>query len=257
MNRIQQGEFSDMSTIGFITIGYFVVGVMCLIVLYYAYKLWQEQRNALSLLILIPLIFLWLDNFAIVVGQYIGEGGLLTFITYLRYYWHWQMLPLLMIAAGILLRRGGFAFAQNKVVMALFCVVAVGFMILDVPYIFQVDFYPTCYGETFRLTTNVPQGQICEGTNPPAGISVAPIPAIGVNFTLMLVGFALWARYGFPWLALGSLFMFIAAGISQVPSFYYGPLLGNFGEPIFNAGLVAAAFKFGMQRRPDQSPVAA
>ena len=241
-----------------ITIGYFVVGVMCLVVLYYAVKLWQSQRNALSLLILIPLIFLWLDNFAIVVGKYIGEGGLLTFITYLRYYWHWQMLPLLMIAAGILLRRADFAFAQNKLVMALFCIAAVGFMILDVPYIFQVDFYPTCYGDTFRLTTNVPAGQICDPANPPpAGVSVAPIPAIAVNFTLMLVGFALWARHGFPWLALGSLFMFIAAGVSQVPSFFYGPLFGNFGEPIFNAGLVAAAFRFGVAKEQNRPPAAA
>ena len=237
-----------------ITIGYAIIAVMCLVVLYYAFKLWQEQRNALSLLILVPLLLLWLDNFAIATGKYIGEGPILTAFNYLRFYWHWQMLPLLMIVAGILLRRGGFEFAQNKIVMALFCIVAVGFMIMDVPYIFQVEFYPACYGDTFRLTINVAESQICDPNNPPPeGIFVSPLPAIAVNFALMLTGFALWWRHKFPWLALGSLFMFVAADLQQAPGFFYGPLLGNFGEPIFNAGLIAAAFRFGVAQPSDDS----
>lgn len=247
-----------MNSIGFISIGYFGIGVMCLVALYYAVNLWQQQRSALSLLILTTLIFLWLDNFAIALGQFIGEGPILTGITYIRFFWHWQMLPLLMIAAGILLRRGGFEFARSKIVMGLFCLVAVGFMVLDVPYIFQVEFYPACYGETLRLTTNVPAGDICDPANPPsAGISVAPIPAITLNFTLLVVGVALWVRHKFPWLALTSLFMFVAAGLQQVPGFYYGPLLGNFGEPIFNYGLLAAAYRFGGRQQEDAEPEAA
>lgn len=229
-----------------ITIGYSIITVMCLVALYYSAKLWLERRDAMSLLILAALSMLWLDNFAIAVGAYVGEGALLTAMSYTRYFMHWQVLPVLMIVAGLLLRKSGFAFAQNKIVMGLFCVAAVVFMAMDVPYIFQVDFYPACYGETFRLVTNVPAGQVCDPANPPpAGISVAPIPAISVNVTLMLVGFALWVRHGFKWLALSCLFMFVAAGLSQMPGFYYGQILGNLGEPIFNAGLIAAAYRFG------------
>ena len=247
-----------MGTIGFITIGYLVNGVMSLVVLYYAVKLWRLHPVALSVLILIPLIFLWLDNFAIALGQFIGEGPFLTSITYIRFYWHWQMLPLLMIVAGILLRNADFAFAQKKFVMGLFCVVAVGFMVLDVPYIFQVEFYPACYGETVRLTINVPANQICDPANPPPeGISVAPIPALGVTLALTAVGFALWARHAFPWLALTGLFMFAAGGLQQVPDFHYGPLLGNFGEPIFNAGLLAAAYRFAQRPQGDAGSQAA
>lgn len=229
-----------------ITVGYLIITVMCLVALYYSAKLWLERRDAMSLLILAALSLLWLDNFAIAVGAYVGEGLLLTSMSYARYFVHWQVLPVLMIVAGILLRRGGFAFAQNKIVMGLFCVVAVIFMAMDVPYIFQIDFYPACYGDTFRLVTNVPASQICDPANPPPqGISVAPIPAISVNVTLMIVGFALWVRHGFKWLALSCLFMFVAAGLSQMPGFYYGQILGNLGEPIFNAGLIAAAYRFG------------
>lgn len=233
-----------------ITISYLIIMVLCLVALYFSAKLWLERRDWMSGLIFAPLSLLWLDNFAVATGAYMGEGLLLTIISYLRYYIHWQVLPVLMIVAGMLLRRSGFAFAQNKIVMSLFCIAAVVFMVMDVPYIFQVEFYPACYGETFRLVTNVPASQICDPANPPPqGLSVAPIPAISVNVTLMLVGFALWIRHGFKWLALACLFMFVAAGVSQVPSFYYGPVLGNLGEPIFNAGIIAAAYRFGDKDR--------
>lgn len=229
-----------------ITAGYSIITVMCLVALYYSVRLWLERRDAMSLLILAALSLLWLDNFAIATGAFFGEGLFLTIMSYTRYYMHWQVLPVLMIVAGMLLRRGGFAFAQNKIVMGLFCVAAVVFMAMDVPYIFQVEFYPACYGETFRLVTNVPADQICDPANPPPpGISLAPIPAISINVTLMIVGFALWVRHGFKWLALSCLFMFVAAALQQAPGFYYGPLLGNLGEPIFNAGLIAAAYRFG------------
>ena len=229
-----------------ITLGYLIIGLMCFVVLYYSVQLWREQRNALSLLILIPLVFLWIDNISIAGGRYIGEGPLLNGITYILYFWHCQMLPLLMIVAGMLLRRGGFAFAQNKFVMGAFCVVAVYFMYLDVPYILDVEFYPACYGDTFRLALSVSSDQVCApGDSPIKGISVAPIPAISVSLAIMITGILLWIRHGFYWLALTSIFMFIAAGLQQAPGFYYGPLLGNFGEPIFNAGLIAAGYRFG------------
>ena len=91
-----------------ITVGYSIITVMCLVALYYSAKLWLERRDAMSLLILAALSLLWLDNFAIAVGAYVGEGILLTSMSYARYYMHWQVLPVLMIVAGILLRRGGF-----------------------------------------------------------------------------------------------------------------------------------------------------
>ena len=219
--------------------------VICLAVLYYSIKLWREQRDVITFLIFLALSLLWLDNFAIATGRFFGEGAVMTAMSYTRYYMHWQVVPVLMIVAGALLRRGGFAFAQNKIVMSIFCLIAVFFMVLDVPYIFQVEFYPACYGETLRLVTNVPDAQVCDPANPPPpGISVAPIPAITICLTMVAVGIALWVRHGFKWLALCSLFMFVAAGTSQMPGFYLGQWFGNFGEPIFNVGIIAAAYRF-------------
>lgn len=242
-----------------ITALYALNTVMCLVVLYYSIKLWREQRDVTTFLIFLALSLLWLDNFAIATGRFFGEdSAIITVMSYTRYYMHWQVVPVLMIVAGALLRRGGFEFAKNKFVMGAFCVVAVFFMALDVPYIFQVEFYPACYGETVRMVINVPANQVCDPANPPPpGISVAPIPAISICLTMIAVGIALWVRHGFKWLALCSIFMFVAAGTSQSPDFYLGQWFGNFGEPIFNVGIIMAAFRFPPVKKIEDSETAA
>ena len=194
------------------------------------------------LLTLIPLMFLWFDSFAIATGQFIGEGSLMLGVTYLRYAWHWGTLPLLIIVAGIILRRAGFKFAQNKIVMGAFCVLAVFFIVADFRYIFVVDFYPACFAETLRYVTKVTADQACSPEMAGVGMSVSTAAAIITNQILMLVGIALWVKHKWPWLALGTIAMFAAAA---TPQSLVGPILGNVGEPIFNFAVVAAAIKFG------------
>ena len=60
----------------------------------------------------------------------------------------------------------------------------------------------------------------------------------------MIMGFMMWWRDKFPWLAICCVIMFVCAGVGAAPGFYWGQLLGNVGEPIFNAGLIAAGFKY-------------
>lgn len=228
-----------------IAAGYGVIAVMCLAVLTASFRLWRTHRNAITLLILIPLLFLWLDNFAIATGRLIGEGPVLLAMSYLRFFWHWATLPLLFIVAGALARRAGFRWAQNKYVMALFCITAIVLIIEDTRFIFQIEFHPACYGDTLRMVTDVKVWQMCEpGTPPPASPSPGPIAAIGVNIVLMIIGFAMWWKDRFPWLALGAVLMFGCAALGAKPDFFYGQILGNFGEPIFNAGLVAAGWRY-------------
>ena len=235
-----------------IAFGYSVIAIACLAALASSFNLWRRHRNAVTLLILIPLMFLWLDNFAIAVGRWVGEGALLTGMTYLRFFWHWAMLPLLFIVAGGLARRAGFGWAQSKFVMAAFCLVAVALIALDVPHIFQVEFYPACYGDTFRYTINVPADQICDPANvPPKGVSVPPFAAIGVNIVLMAIGFGMWWKHKFSWLALACVFMFVCAASGAIPGFFWGQFLGNVGEPVFNAGLIAAGYRYaGLSANP-------
>lgn len=227
-----------------ITIGYLIIAAAAFACLIYCVKAYLADRSTILLLTLIPLAFLWFDSFAIATGRFIGEGGVMLAATYLRYGMHWAALPLLYIVAGMLLRRAGFQFAENKIVMALFCVVAVFFIVEDFRYIFIVDFYPACFGETLRYVTNISAGQECSPEMAGVGSPITPSPAaaILVNLTMMLVGIAIWVRHKWPWLALGCIVMFAAAG---TPQSLVGPILGNAGEPIFNFAVVAAVIRFG------------
>lgn len=227
-----------------ITIGYLIIAAAAFACLICCVQAYMEDRSTILLLTLIPLAFLWFDSFAIATGQFIGEGAIMMAATYLRYGMHWAALPLLFIVAGMLLRRAGFKFAENKIVMGLFCVVAVFFIVEDFRYIFIVDFYPACFGETLRYVTNISAGQECSPDMVGVGSPDTPSPAaaILVNLTMMLVGIAIWVRHKWPWLAIGCIIMFAAAG---TPQSLAGPILGNAGEPIFNFAVVAAVIRFG------------
>jgi hypothetical protein len=163
-------------------------------------------------------------------------------MTYVRYTWHWATLPLLLIVAGMIARRAGFRWAAPKAVMALFCIAAVIFIADDLPHIWQLEFYPACFAETLRLVTRVPLKEACDAAEAGVGVKVSSLAAIAVNLTLMLIGFGLWWKHRFPWLAVGCIIMFAAA---SVPQSLVGPMLGNIGEPFFNAGLVATGIRFG------------
>jgi hypothetical protein len=234
-----------------ITVGYLIISVMCFFALYYAFKLWRTHPNAITLFILIPLLFLWIDNFAIAVGRYVGEGPVMTAMTYLRFYWHWQTLPLLVIAVPLLAERAGFKWMGHKAVVGVFVLIALFFMYEDVPYIWQVNFQPACYGETLRMVISVPDGQVCPGTTPFEQKQPSPLPAISVNIMMMLLGVAFWIRDKWPWLTLGALFMFACAASGPMfPGAGWTQILGNFGEPIFNWAVIAAGFKYAGRPKP-------
>jgi hypothetical protein len=241
-----------------ITVGYLIIAAAAFACLVWCLRAYLEDRSTILLLTLIPLLFLWFDSFAIAVGQWIGDGPVLMTFSYLRYGMHWGALPLLFIVAGMLLRRAGFQFAENKFVMGAFCVVAVFFIIEDFRYIFIVDFYPACFGETLRYVTSISAGQECSPEMAGVGSPETPSPAaaILVNISLMLVGIAIWVRHKWPWLFLGCFVMLLAAGTPQSVA---GPILGNAGEPIFNFAVVAAVIKFsrGNYRNREPEPAAA
>jgi hypothetical protein len=238
-----------------ITLGYLVIAAAAFACLVWCLKAYLAERSTILLLTLIPLLFLWFDSFAIAVGQWIGEGPVLLTFTYMRYGMHWGALPLLFIVAGMLLRRAGFKFAENKFVMGAFCVVAVFFIIEDFRHIFIVDFYPACFAETLRYVTKVAESQACTPEMAGVGMNVSPAAAILVNLSLMLVGIAIWIRHKWPWLALGCIVMFAAAA---TPQSLVGPILGNAGEPIFNFAVVAAVIRFGKgDSRPAKAEPAA
>jgi hypothetical protein len=221
----------------------------------WGWKLWSETGRPVSLfLVLFGGTLLFYDNFRIGIGRFIGPGDTLHALSVPAFAWHWSMLPLLIIAAGSVARLAGFGWARNKVVMGLFCVVAVVMSAIDIPKIFAMDLRLACLEDTVRYTTSVPPAQVCPGGEPYTEGAGGPLVAIVTNLVVLAVGIALWVKHQWPWLALGAGAMFVAAG-AFAGSKYSLPI-ANFGEICITLGFIVTCAHFARLKAgaPRSSP---
>lgn len=220
---------------------------------FWGWKLWSELGRPTSLfLVLFGGTLLFYDNFRIGIGRFIGEGDLLYAMTVPAFAWHWSMLPLLVIAAGSVARAADFAWARNKVVMGLFCVVAVALSAHDIPKIFSMDLKVACLADTIRYSTIVRPEQVCPGGVPYTEGAEAALVAIITNVIVLGVGIALWVRRKWPWLALGSGAMFIAAGaFARSP---WSLPIANLGEICITSGFIVTCAHFARRRQGASRP---
>ena len=220
----------------------------------WGWKLWAETSRPVSLLlVLVGATLLFYDNFRIGIGRFIGVGDLLYAMSVPAFAWHWSMLPLLVIAAGSVARLAGLRWAQNKLVMGAFCVVAVALSIHDIPKIFSMDLHVACLDDTVRYTTTVREGQLC---NPTDTVTLrgadAALVAIITNVFVLAVGIALWIQRRWAWLAVGSGLMFIAAG--GFASSKYGLPIANLGEISITLGFILTCAHFArLKQRENRS----
>jgi hypothetical protein len=221
----------------------------------WGWKLWSETDRPVSLfLVLFGGTLLFYDNFRIGIGRFIGAGDTLYALSVPAFAWHWSMLPLLIIAAGSVARLAGFGWARSKVVMGLFCVVAVVLSAIDIPKIFAMDLRLACLEDTVRYTTNVSAAQVCPGGEPYTESAGGQFVAIVTNLVVLAVGIALWVRHKWPWLALGAGAMFVAAG-AFAGSKYSLPI-ANFGEICITLGFIVTCAHFARLKAdaPRSSP---
>jgi len=205
---------------------------------------WARAGRPRSLfLILFGGTLLFYDNLRIGLGRYIGEGELLEAMSRPAFIWHWTMLPLLVIASGIIARHAGLQWAQSRAVMGGFCVIATALIALDIPKVFNFDLYPACIADTVRYSTNVGPDMLCSPDDQVIiGGPGAAMVAILTNIIVVAVGIALWIQRGWKWLALGAGAMFIAAG--AFARSYWSLPIANFGEILITLSLIATALHF-------------
>ena len=210
----------------------------------WGWRAWARNGRPRALfLVLFGGTLLFYDNLRIGLGRFIGPGELLEAMTRPAFMWHWTMLPLLIIAAGIIARTAGLGWAQSRFAMGAFCAVASVLIIIDVPKIFDFDLYITCVADTVRYSVNVGPEYLCSPDDPVVtGGPGAALVAILTNIVVLLVGIALWIQRGWKWLALGSGAMFIAAG--AFAQSYWSLPIANFGEILITASLIFSALHF-------------
>jgi len=82
-------------------------------------------------LLILPLVMLPYDTAVVGLGSTIGQGDLLRQLTVPRINWYYLTMPGLLILAGGLARRAGFAWARPRWVMGLMCTLAVVLVAID------------------------------------------------------------------------------------------------------------------------------
>lgn len=209
----------------------------------WGWKIWSETGRPVSLfLVLFGGTLLFYDNFRIGIGRFIGFGDTLYAMSVPAFAWHWSMLPLLIIAAGSVARQADLNWAKSKIVMGMFCTVAVILSAMDIPKIFDMNLQPACLADTMRYTTNVSAAQVCPGGEPYTAGAGAALVAILTNVAVLGVGIALWIQRKWPWLALGSGAMFVAAGaFARSP---WALPISNFGEICITLGFIVTCAHF-------------
>jgi len=223
---------------------FLIYAIVHLTIWIWGWRAWLRNGRPRALfLILFGGTLLFYDNLRIASGRFIGQGELLEALSVPAFIWHWTMLPLLVIAAGIIARTAGLPWAQSKWAMGSFCLVATALIALDVPKVLDFDLYPTCLADTVRYSTNVGPANLCSpGDTVITGGPGAALVAILTNVVVLAVGIALWIQRGWQWLALGSGAMFIAAG-AFAQSRWSLPI-ANFGEILITLGMISSALRF-------------
>lgn len=229
--------------------------------LVWGWRAWGPAGRPVALtILLINNSLLWYDNFRIGAGRFIGEGGVLYALSVPAFVWHWTMLPLLVIVAGSIARLAGLPWARSRLVMGLFCLIAVGLIAMDLPYALglvfgeagalpPVELRPACIADTLRYSTRVSAGQLCSPEAVPFSNGPGPLPAILMNLIMVVLGIALWIRRGWKWLALLPGLMFLAAGGAPLWGTYALPV-ANFGEILFTVGVLVTILRFSPGRQP-------
>jgi hypothetical protein len=230
---------------------YFAIGTVNLVLLLVALRLWRDTRLTTHLLIILPLAFLWYDNYTIAAGIYLGAGPLLEAMSMVRFLAHYLLLPALFIVAGSFARQAGYRWARPRSVMGGLCLLAAGFAAWETLEFLRLEIYPVCLGDTLRYSTSVNTGQACEPGMEGMGAAVPLAGSITLVLLFLALGLLLWRSHRWPWLFAATLTIFVLAGI---PSSVAGPFLSNLGEPVFNAGLLATAVFLGKAAKKAAAP---
>ncbi|UGY91948.1 hypothetical protein [Streptomyces gobiensis] len=155
------------------------------------------------------------DSAVVAVGTVLGHGPPLETLSTGRYLLHAVLTPLVVPCAAMLLGSGRAVVAGA---WGTACVLAVAGTWATLP---GLDLEPRHWADTVRYADAEPGG--------------VPLAAVAAMLLLLGAGVVLWRRRRVPWLALGAVALLVASAAAVAV-----PPLGNAGEALMLAGLVAA-----------------
>jgi hypothetical protein len=166
--------------------------------------------------------------------------------------WHYLMLPLFVLAVWALGRAARLRLALHWLGGLAFASVAVGLFLLDAPYAWrlwqgEMVLKIGCIGDAIRYTATLSEAYLCRPGDAVHRVGPGPLVAILMNVTVLVVGVALGRSYGYVWLWLSALVMFLLAAVGPAFGAYAAPL-ANVGELVFVVGLIATTSHFNGRR---------
>lgn len=187
-------------------------------------------------LVLTNLAFLWADALIIGSGRWIGPGALLEGLTRFRFSIHYLVLPVMIIAAGSIARLAGLNWARPRWAMGLICLVAVVFILRDLPHLFEKTYVEACFKDTFRYVQAVAPAELCRPDQAMGARGRFPVAAVVSVIAMLIVGISIGLRHRWWALAAGSAVMFVLAAL---PASKVGPWPSSVGEVIFLGVILA------------------
>lgn len=209
-----------------VTVAYaFYAGIHTLL-LVLTIQLYLRDRRWIILGLAASIFTLVYDNSIIAVGSFIGKGDLLMGINFMRFVLHIITTPVLCFVGLAMARSAGISWAATKRASVSTWVVAL-FALAWLIYIYLVllNLVPKEEAGTLRYANPVLPG-------PPLG-------EITVMTSLLVFGAAIAIKTRWPWLLLGTIGIFITAGLGAKIG-----VISNFGEVLLIAGLFVSARKF-------------
>jgi hypothetical protein len=240
---------------GPLSIGFLVIAVVDFALLIWALRLYGKYPSTAQWLATAPLGLLWYDNIVIGIGGTLGEGDLLITLNTYRFLGHYVFLPFAFLAIASMAKQAGFKWAQPRIVVGAFAVLATYFILHDLYLFKNSNFYPSCFADTLRYTTRIAEYTACSAdADIGAGAGIPPIPAMSLSSMMLVFGLYLWWKVGFKWLFLGSLGALVFFGI---PYSRTGGIFSNIGEPIIMSMVLVTAAHITRHRDSWQTAIQA
>jgi hypothetical protein len=186
---------------------------------------YRRAPSSYMLIVIANMAGLVYDNIAVAAGAVLGEGDLLKALNVPRFYIHALLTPLVVIYAFGVARRAGLKWAQGRGAHTLFCLLATALAALGAfNDIIRLQLEPAQFQDVTRYVNTAVKGP--------------PIPAIVTILIYVTVGLLLWRARRWPWMGVGGLVMFVAAGAAG-----RAVTIGNFGEVALMGSAAATEIK--------------